>query len=120
PEQDGKYTVEIFEETGTCSNISDEHNVNWMSVLDDISEENITISPNPNNGNFNLNINTELKGQVEFNIYDIKGQKVFTQKAVINSKNYVKNFSLPNLIDGVYIFSIKTSTKELNKKFIIE
>lgn len=120
PETDGTHYAEVFEQTGTCSSISNEYNVNWMSVLDNVTEENISISPNPNNGNFNMNINTEIKGQVEFNIYDIKGQKVFSQKVTVNSQNYSKDFSLPNLTDGVYIFNVKTNTKEINKKFIVE
>ena len=120
PEKDGIYTVEVFEETGTCSNTSEEHNVNWMSVLDKVTEENITISPNPNNGSFVLKIDSEIKGQVEFNLFDIKGQTLFSQKVMINSTNYSKNFSFPNLADGVYIFNIKTKTKEINKKFIVK
>jgi hypothetical protein len=120
PDKDGNYSVEVFEETGTCSNSSDEYNVTWMSVLENIAEEKITISPNPSNGNFTLNIDTELIGEVEFNVLDINGKKVFTQKALINSTNYATNFKLNELSKGVYILNIKSNAREINKKIIVE
>lgn len=120
PDKNGNYSVEVFEETGNCSNTSDEYDVSWMSVEENISQEKIIISPNPNNGNFTLNIETELTGQVEFNVLDLNGKKVFTQKSLINSTNYSKDFKLPELSKGVYILNIKSNAKEINKKFIVE
>ncbi len=120
PDKNGNYSVEVFEETGNCSNTSDEYDVSWMSVEENISQEKIIISPNPNNGNFTLNIETELTGQVEFNVLDLNGKKVFTQKSLINSTNYSKDFKLPELSKGVYILNIKSNAREINKKFIVE
>lgn len=120
PEFDGEYYCEVFESTNTCSSVSDTYNVNWMSVLDDINENDISITPNPNNGIFNLRIDSEINGNVTLNIYDINGQSVCKQELLINTNTFNLEINVPKVSKGIYILNLSNGNKEINKKLIIE
>lgn len=82
--------------------------------LFNLSEEaTITLYPNPNHGEFTLLSN--ITGNFEINIFDLRGSKVYSETRTIDSHS---DFKL-DLISGVYFLEINTKEKKFIKKVII-
>lgn len=87
---------------------------NVLAVNDEFLEENITIYPNPTSGNLQIKT-TGLIGELEYQIFNVLGQNLKTNKLINNNIN-LSNFS--NNIYFVKIIEIE-SNKSLVKKIVL-
>jgi hypothetical protein len=77
----------------------------------------VRVMPNPNNGTMTVLYNLNGKQNCEFVIYDLTGQKVFSQKldATLNSVE-VKSQEMSN---GMYFYHLMTNGVSLVKEKLV-
>ncbi len=84
-----------------------------------VREDNFVVYPNPNNGEFNISI-SEVKGNVNIEIYNLMGKMVHKQtENNISGKNTV-SMNLSNLAKGVYIAVVKSGNTVNTEKVVIK
>ena len=83
--------------------------------VSEVNIENISIY---NVNKSTLRITGVTQGKSNIKLFNILGKQVL--KTSFNSKNGVKDISLPNLSFGIYIVQLETETGILNKKITIE
>lgn len=85
---------------------------------DDIVKSNgIKVYPNPSNGTINLNIN-DFTGKINIQLFDIKGQVVYSDYNVDFSLEKTINFN--KLSTGLYILKVSSDNLNYTEKIIIE
>ena len=86
--------------------------------LDELKD--LLVFPNPNDGIINIHFRVEQESQTEVMVSDLIGRKVME---VLNTKmpagDYKYVVNLTKLEDGLYFLSVKTDTKILTSKIII-
>lgn len=118
------YSGEIL---ASCDNFSKKFvnivvsfNYNHFEIKDYNLSQNF---PNPFNSETNVIIDIPERSEVEIELFDIMGKKVFTiyKGELAKSRNTFKvNFERnlsKNLSSGVYIFTLKAKSKESSKKY---
>ena len=98
----------------TCS-ICDSVYVGFAVGVQEISEENISISPNPSrDGKFQV---SSLKSQVSsIEVYNLVGEKIYEVNPINQLTGYSINLSAGN---GVYFIKIKFADAVLTRKIIV-
>ena len=85
-----------------------------------IGVEKLIVFPNPNQGEVVVEFKVEADSDVQLNVNDLIGQKVFE---VINQQmpagNYKYIVKLDQLANGMYIMSLQTSTTSTSHKIFI-
>jgi photosystem II stability/assembly factor-like uncharacterized protein len=109
----GDYTANVVDEFG-CNSTSAVYNVS--SVSNQITHQNVNdFNVIQQNNTLILNGLGNLSTE-EINIYDISGRIVHTSALAI--KDGSTSISLPQLIEGIYFISVRTSTQQLVKKVL--
>ncbi len=91
-----------------------------ISMINQNNNLNVNIFPNPNNGSFTLEINSEKIDNISINIINIIGVSVFEYNNIIVIDNYIENFDLSFLPNGVYFIKVNCYNNFITKKIIIE
>ncbi len=82
--------------------------------------ENLNFSPNPSNGRFNLSFTLlELK-KVTINIYNLKGNRVYSETLRDFGGNYNKQIDISENETGTYFIQIIQGSSDIIKKIIIQ
>ena len=85
-----------------------------------IGVEKLIVFPNPNQGEVVVEFKVEADSDVQLNVNDLIGQKVFE---VVNQQmpagNYKYIVKLDQLANGMYIMSLQTSTTSTSHKIFI-
>ncbi len=122
----GETTAAIFADPGTYTlNVTDANGCVESAQITLTSQNNIeglqsfNLSPNPNNGTFNINLNTIDNLDFSIDVYNIIGQKVFTQ-VIRNTSSFEKNIQLEHISSGTYFLMIQTEKGRIIEKFIVE
>ena len=111
-------TLSNFALTGTASNwlasspIVTGSNCTVLSSSSFAVDSNVNLYPNPTNGTLNIDLNNLTN--VSVSIYDING-RVILNKDLSGNENSV---DLSNFQTGMYLFKIKSSEGEINKKVV--
>jgi uncharacterized protein (DUF1501 family) len=84
-----------------------------------IDDNFIAILPNPiQNNQLNLIFPGFVKGNIQVNVFNINGSKVYENSGYVNGDNFVVNFN-NSLATGVYIAIIDYNGYVFKKKFIV-
>ncbi|HUH36296.1 MAG TPA: T9SS type A sorting domain-containing protein [Moheibacter sp.] len=86
-----------------------------MGVMD-LSLTGVQIYPNPSTGELNIQLSEKVK-QLEVNVFDLTGRKVFHQKETATIQNTAK-YNLEQLPSGTYIIQVKANQKLSAMKWI--
>lgn len=78
----------------------------------------VSLYPNPNNGNFTLQL-TATTTQVEVIIHDIRGREIF-EKSYISNGLLNESINLNNVLNGIYLVTIKDGNRKTTKKIIVQ
>jgi hypothetical protein len=78
--------------------------------LADNKVQNLLLYPNPSGGRFNLKFDLPDQGDAQIGIYDMQGNKVYTEE-VKNTRQYDKPVDLSTQKAGVYILRIAQNGK---------
>ncbi|QNA44315.1 CARDB domain-containing protein [Lacibacter sediminis] len=76
------------------------------------------VTPNPNSGLFYLHINGAQFKNVSFQILNVLGQTLVTDRANINSENFMHYVGISNLPNGLYFLKVNIGRSEYVLKII--
>jgi hypothetical protein len=86
-----------------------------------LSQESITIFPNPTHGLFTISMtNHELMGKLKIVVYNINGQKIYSEKIVLHESSFEKQVNLSGYPAGAYLLNISANDKYYNAEIIIK
>lgn len=102
----GDYTCVITDAKGCVETVGPFTVDNVVGVNEIEGLINVQLSPNPNTGIFNLQANFEASQTVDINIYNVFGQKVYTE--FIESANIASDIDVSDLANGTYIVQLST------------
>jgi flagellar hook assembly protein FlgD len=86
----------------------------------ELDVENLKFSPNPSKGKFNLSFNLPEKKKVTINIYDIKGNLVYTETLKNFQGEYQKEIDISEHGEGAFFLQIVQGLYDIIKKIIIQ
>ena len=75
--------------------------------------------PNPNNGNFNIQFKANTTDDVNVNVHDIRGRKIFSQ-TYKTSGLFNENLQLNNPSRGVYFVTVTNGNSKEVRKIVVE
>lgn len=101
--------------TETMSNLSQTLR---MKVDEELEEVSIDLFPNPNNGVFNLVIDQDKQYDIE--IIDIRGQLVYSKRAVEFISNRSQRIDVQYLVKGVYFLKLESDSDQKIEKIMIQ
>ncbi|TXD81923.1 T9SS type A sorting domain-containing protein [Subsaximicrobium wynnwilliamsii] len=110
---------------GPCSNGFDgeveDYSLNVLTTLavEDNVFENFSLFPNPNQGEFTIKLNSTSNQDIQVDVFDLRGRKVFNERFGNNS-NFNQTLSLGNVQTGMYLVTISDGNRKTTKKIIIE
>lgn len=82
------------------------------------NDKSIEIYPNPVEDQLNIQIKHSAKGAIEFQIINLNGKIIKTQKAYSLINSYESEMNLSELPDGIYIIRVQLESGIYNTKFI--
>lgn len=86
----------------------------------DLEIEDLKFAPNPNNGKFTLSFNLKEKKKVTINIYDLKGNLVYTETIKDFEGFYSKEIDISDKGTGTFFLQIVQGIYDIIKKIIIQ
>jgi hypothetical protein len=83
-------------------------------------QRSLKVAPNPNNGQFSVQFNTEYSGQMNVEILNLIGQKVYGQQ--VHHQEGVNKINVDGrfFAKGVYLFNILFEGKNYTQRIVIE
>jgi hypothetical protein len=91
---------------------------NTLTIEDNLLEG-FTLFPNPNNGSFTIKGTSLFNTPVAVDVFDVAGRQIFYVKYE-DSTNFKETIKLNNMQSGMYLVKIKSGSKSIIKKVIIE
>lgn len=117
----GVFYVQITDANG-CSSVSNRFLVDFTGIEEDLANGlNVEIYPNPNNGVFTLDILGAYGQEIGVTITDAVGKVV--QKfdiPVDNMDKLSRTIDLSGYSKGVYLISVNTDNRMINKKVVVQ
>ncbi len=87
--------------------------------IDENNFEQLALYPNPARDNLFLRINSNGAGTVHIILFDLLGKKVLEQDVDLTSGQNIKEISLDNVKEGIYIARITTGSNTTNQKIVV-
>jgi hypothetical protein len=89
--------------------------------LDDISNDEVSLSliPNPNNGLFDITIEGADVQDLVMQIYNLQGQVVFTYRLGELNGAYKNQVNMTNFPDGIYFVNVRNSEFSKTEKLVV-
>lgn len=85
-----------------------------------IEGSSVKIIPNPNSGSFILEMNSDERGLLLFEIYNTKGETLFSKKFNKDSELFQSDIDIDEIYNGIFNFRIDINGKKIKTgKFII-
>lgn len=106
--ESGDYSLEVFTDSG-CSLITDAVNVVISTVNSITGLSDISVFPNPFTDNFEVQINSSKLKNLELELIDISGKKIWMDSWDING-NANRKIDAKHLTPGVYYLMIKDNS----------
>lgn len=89
---------------------------NNVGLTDLLNKANVTMYPNPTRGELHVNLGNYKSQLINMNIYDTKGQVVYT-KEILKSSNV---FNLSTLPKGVYVVELKNGKNKSSSRIVVK
>jgi hypothetical protein len=86
---------------------------------DSPSDWRVTLFPNPVQGELNIRFDMDSKGEYAFEIFDVTGRKMITQKARIIFPGQITELDLSGLTPALYVLKIIPSGEGSHRQFKI-
>lgn len=118
----GEWQLEVYDEFPLDGGFINSWSLNLCRVEPALSSPtyataDFVIYPNPNNGSFSVQ-GSNLTGQYELIIYDIRGRKIYQRQPVLNGGNWVENIQLQPQA-GMYLIELSGNEAKTVKKFMV-
>ena len=108
----GNYTVTV--ELNGCYNTSDSYFVEAKTF-----EWQVNLFPNPTSGKFKLQIYNLKNKPLSIKMFDVLGELIYKEELRVDVKNYLQQFDINNLSDGIYYLQIQSDKLHLVKPVIL-
>lgn len=99
----------------------EDYTVNVVTALS-VSEnefEAFSLFPNPNNGSFRLKLQSNSKDNINIEICDLRGRKVF-KRNYENTLNFDQTIELKKVASGLYLITVSDGQIKTTKRLVIE
>jgi hypothetical protein len=115
----GIYAVTVSDANGcTCG---DQVTITNISGIDENwNNEHFTVYPNPTDGLINIKLVNFTEKDFSVEIYDITGNKVYSEQIVCSSNKFEKSIDLNNLSKGLYYMKFISEEKISTRKITIQ
>jgi hypothetical protein len=90
------------------------------NVKDIDNRNNISVYPNPSSGNITINISAATKEEYQLDIFNVVGQKVYTEQLTTLNCSLKKEINLMSFGKGLYILNFTSNKKTSCIKVIVE
>ena len=84
----------------------------------DILNGELLLYPNPVKDKLTIQFNTVVDDTVKIDIFDMKGQQIYTLKTDLNENKV--DLDLSAMSSGVYLVSIEMDTKTIIKRILLD
>ena len=93
----------------------------WIDGVDiaEKTDDHFVVYPNPTDGLLNIQFDFEQLNNPEISLLSISGKLIFKQSINGTSGSYKNTFDISNQPKGIYILSIVSDKKKLDKKVVI-
>lgn len=81
--------------------------------------DSFVIFPNPNNGEFTIKLNSNSGNDINVDVFDIRGRKIFNN-SFTNTGDFTETVSLNSVQAGMYLVTVNDGNKEVTKRIIVE
>ena len=81
--------------------------------------EAFSLFPNPNNGSFRLKLQSNSKDNINIEICDLRGRKVF-KRNYENTLNFDQTIELKKVASGLYLITVSDGQIKTTKRLVIE
>ena len=81
--------------------------------------DSFVIFPNPNNGEFTIKLNSNSGNDINVDVFDIRGRKIFNN-TFTNTGDFTETVSLNSVQAGMYLVTVNDGNKEVTKRIIVE
>jgi len=115
-------TLSVKAWNGTCEGNPSSFSITIGLGVEDFDQNNFWLAqnmPNPTSGLTNIEYSLPFDGDVQFNLINFIGQKVYTLNQKMNAGKHLLNLNLNNLTAGVYYYTLEFKGKRLAKKMVI-
>ncbi len=86
------------------------------SIQENLSENFISVYPNPSNGIFQLTVDNMQSAEVELEIYNVSGEKIYTASN-IQQQNQI---DLSAISKGLYIIKVYAGSRIYYQKIVVQ
>lgn len=114
----GTYTVTLIVSDGTCSDTSTQQ-VHIVNGVAELSGSISSLYPNPATNELYITTDVLLENYT-IEIYDVIGQKVFSQKSQIANSKSQTSINISDLQPGIYNIQILSESKRVAGRFVKE
>jgi len=121
PVRSGIYKFTVNDASG-CSKSSDAFSF-ILTAIDPVvaaRDINLQVSPNPNNGIFNLSFEVSTKADLNIDLFNESGQRMYNSSYPGFSGKFSKQIRVGNLSSAVYMLRIQHNKKTYMQKIIVE
>jgi len=88
-----------------------------VGIINQQDKTGVSVSPNPSNGVFQLVFNN-LEQNASASVYDLQGREVWSN--VLTSSTGIESIDLAGFTAGMYTLSVRTDSKSISKKLILQ
>jgi len=87
--------------------------------VDEFSQDSFAIFPNPNNGEFTIKLNSNSGNDIEVDVFDIRGRKIFNN-SYTNTGDFNETVNLNNVQSGMYLVTVNDGNNKITKRIIVD
>lgn len=117
--EEGNYSVEVFDLSNTCSNVSDQFFAQLVGLNLNKNLFNAIVKPNPNNGSFVISFNSNKSDVFKVQMINMLGQVVKEMK--LDSKtNGLNEIYINEEKAGIYLIRVFNAENVYEEKVIIQ
>lgn len=85
-----------------------------MRVMD------FNVFPNPSTGRFKVNMHSDTRGELTWNIYDVRGSSVASGTQADFNGHFHESFDLTGKFSGTYLLYIKVGEQRISRQLILQ
>lgn len=119
----GEWTLLVADfgagDTGTFNNWSITICSEEPLSVDEFSQDSFAIFPNPNNGEFTIKLNSNSGNDIEVDVFDIRGRKIFNN-SYTNTGDFNETVNLNNVQSGMYLVTVNDGNNKITKRIIVD
>lgn len=87
--------------------------------VNEFSQDSFAIFPNPNNGEFTIKLNSNSGNDIEVDVFDIRGRKIF-KNSYTNTGDFNETVNLNNVQAGMYLVTVNDGNNKITKRIIVD